>query len=176
MRFILTCLVLSFLFCGRVDGQVFVHEDQTFIVSGGPITDWAVLLSLDGSIREDMELLDYQKVELDKLIQSTALANTEAQKLLRNSDPSQQTPQQRMQAMEDQEALLKKIQKEFKVEAQKHLLPHQILQLKRRLVACQLEDFGISDLLSSYSPIGSVLKLSPEENEAIKAKAAKVGD
>ena len=78
MRFILTCLVLCFLFGGPTDAQVMNHGGKTYVFNSHSATDWASLL-FDKSVQKDLELLEDQQVELDKLIETTALANSKAQ-------------------------------------------------------------------------------------------------
>ena len=173
MRFILTCLILSVLFGSQTVGQVICDGKQTWYVSSS-CTDWASLL-LDESVREDLELLDNQKVELDKLIKKTGVANQKAQELFWKIGDSLKTPEERKQDWEDHQALMDSIRVEFEVESKNHLLPHQVIRLKRVMVVRQLEQSGVGNLFSDLSPIGSVLQLSPEERKKLKAKADQVG-
>ena len=67
------------------------------------------------------------------------------------------------------------IRTNFDVKSRKHLLPHQIIRLKREIVVRHLENLGIDRFLSTQTPLGSALQLSSEDRKKIKAKASEVG-
>ena len=176
MRLFYTCLILCAVFSSQTEGQVFIDtfEGEEYSQFSNMDTDWATLL-LEGNAGEELELLDYQRVELDKLIQATGVANAEANNLYFKTFKNLKTPEEQSQALKDFQAALDKNETEFKLESAKHLLPHQVVRLKRLAVVRQLEHVGIESLMLNQSPIGSALQLSPEESEKLKAKATEVG-
>ena len=179
MRFILTCLVLSVLYGGVADGQVMVDANNpNYIFSSSSVSASGgvclATLLLDPTAREEIELLDYQETELKKLITAVGLANKEASDLYLENSRNLETQEEKQQACENFQAVLEDSRKAFEVESQKHLLPQQVIGLKRLAVTRQLERSGIGNLFSNQSPIGAVLQLSAEEKKQLEAKAAEV--
>ena len=181
MRFILSCLVLSVLCGGVADGQVMVVANGSnyytartgsTISSSGGVRLASLLMEPD--VREEIELLEYQETELKKLITATGLANKAANDLYLENTRNPKTKEEKQQALQKFQAALEETQQAFEVESQKHLLPRQLIGLKRLAVTRQLEQSGIGNLLSNQSPIGAVLQLSAEEQKQLEAKAAEV--
>ncbi len=80
MRTILSCLALTIIFCTDANGQIMIDAKRPDIIfSSSTISEsgrvrLATLLQ-DSSVREEIQLLDSQKAELDKLTLAIGLAN-----------------------------------------------------------------------------------------------------
>jgi hypothetical protein len=179
MRTILSCLALTIIFCTDANGQIMIDAKRPDIIfSSSTISEsgrvrLATLLQ-DSSVREEIQLLDSQKAELDKLTLAIGLANKAASDEYLESSRNLETPEEKRKAREDFQAFTDGTQSKFEAEASKHLLQNQITRLKQIAVTRQLESIGIDGVFSKKSPIGSALQLSSDQQKNLNAKIAEV--
>jgi hypothetical protein len=149
-----------------------VFSPSQSIGAGGDIR--IANLVADPSVVDQIEMVDYQRAEIRKLILELGTVNNVASKKYVDTLKNAKSVAEREKALQVYESACRVSRIVGEAKIKEKLLPHQILAIGNIAFQKQIQTVGIRGLFSS--PVARALGLSDQEKAALAKKAKKINE